>query len=94
MANYVNDSFGERNSGTPCRNTIFRYRTQNTSCICKKKELRPPTTLGEAVILIAKIGGYLNRNNDLPPGHQIIWHGYAKLKSMSSGFALSEYWHC
>ena len=26
------------------------------------------------------------------PGHQILWHGYAKLQSMSAGFALSEYW--
>lgn len=58
----------------------------------KKKALKPPTTLGEAVILVAKIGGYLDRKNDPPPGHQILWHGYAKLQTMSTGFALSEYW--
>ncbi len=57
----------------------------------KKKRLKPPKTLGEAVILVAKIGGYLNRKNDLPPGHQILWIGYAKLQSMSAGFALSDY---
>jgi len=30
--------------------------------------LKPPVRLGEAVRMIAKIGGYLGRNNDPPPG--------------------------
>jgi hypothetical protein len=46
--------------------------------------------LGEAVRLVAKIGGYLGRNNDPPPGHQLIWHGYAALQLMSFGFALRD----
>ena len=46
--------------------------------------------LGEAVILIAKIGGYLNRKNDPPPGHQILWHGYHEFQYMCMGFALLE----
>jgi len=28
--------------------------------------------------LVAKIGGYLGRNNDLPPDHQLIWQGYGE----------------
>ncbi len=35
-------------------------------------------------------GGYLGRNNDPPPGHQLIWQGYAALQFMSFGFALKE----
>lgn len=74
---------------------LFSDIELKTLCaFAKKKELKPPTTLGEAVILVAKIGGYLNRKNDPPPGHQILWHGYAKLQSMSAGFALSDYWQC
>jgi hypothetical protein len=46
--------------------------------------------LGEAVTLVAKIGGYLGRNNDPPPGHQLLWHGYAVFQSMCLGFALME----
>ena len=46
--------------------------------------------LGEAVRLVAKIGGYLGRKNDPPPGHQLIWQGYTVLQSMSLGFALKE----
>ena len=56
----------------------------------QKKRLKPPKLLGEAVILVAKIGGYLNRKNDLPPGHQILWHGYADLQLMCAGFLLLE----
>jgi len=46
--------------------------------------------LGEAVRMVAKIGGYLGRNNDPPPGHQLIWQGHTALQFMSSGFALKE----
>ena len=46
--------------------------------------------LGEAVRLVAKIGGYLGRNSDPAPGHQLIWHGYAALRLMAFGFGLGE----
>jgi hypothetical protein len=46
--------------------------------------------LGEAVRLVAKLGGYLGRANDLPPGHELIWQGYAELQIMCLGFALGE----
>ena len=46
--------------------------------------------LGEAVRLVAKIGGYLGRKNDPPPGHQLIWQGYTALQFMSFGYALKE----
>ena len=36
-------------------------------------------SLGEAVLLVARLGGYLNRKNDGPPGHQVVWEGYARL---------------
>lgn len=55
----------------------------------QKNSLNPPLLLGEAVRMVAKIGGYLGRKNDLPPGHQLIWQGYAALQLMSLGFALS-----
>ena len=52
--------------------------------------MTPPSLLGEAVRLVAKIGGYLGRNNDPPPGHQLLWHGYAEFHFMCLGFALLE----
>ena len=38
-------------------------------------------SLGEAVLLVARLGGYLNRKNDGPPGHQVVWEGYARMSS-------------
>ena len=29
-----------------------------------------------------------NRNNDPPPGHQIMWQGYAVLQMLCLGFSL------
>ena len=52
--------------------------------------MKPPTLLGDAVTLVAKIGGYLARNNDPPPGHQLLWHGYREFQLMCLGFALLE----
>ena len=49
------------------------------------------TLLGrETPGLVAKIGGNLGRNSDPPPGHQLIWHGYAALQLMSFGYELKE----
>jgi hypothetical protein len=56
----------------------------------KKKRQSQPLLLGDAVGLVAKLGGYLGRKNDPPPGHQIIWQGYTVLQAMSMGFALQE----
>jgi hypothetical protein len=56
----------------------------------KKKRLKPPLLLGDAVRLVAKLGGYLGRKNDPPPGHQIIWQGYTVLQAICMGFALHE----
>lgn len=58
------------------------------SAYAKKKHLNPPDTLGNAVFLVAKLGGYIARKSDPPPGHQILWHGHTKLELMATGFAL------
>ena len=52
--------------------------------------MKPPLLLGDAVRLIAIIGGYLGRNSDPPPGHQLIWQGYAALQLMCFGFTLRD----
>lgn len=54
----------------------------------KKKRVNPLTLLGDAVRLVAQIGGYLGRANDPPPGHQLMWQGYSQLQLMCEGYAL------
>ena len=48
----------------------------------------PPTTIGAAVKLVAIMGGYMARNNDGPPGHQVMWLGTVKLAGMCEGYML------
>ena len=54
------------------------------------RKIPSPKNLDEAVRLVARIGGYLNRKNDPPPGHQLIWEGYTSFRSMCLGFMLRE----
>jgi Transposase Tn5 dimerisation domain len=53
-----------------------------------KTRLAAPIRLGDAVRLTARIGGYLGRTHDSPPGHQLMWRGYARLQDWCEGFAL------
>jgi hypothetical protein len=55
-----------------------------------RRDLKPPQRLADAVRLVARLGGYLDRKRDPPPGHQVIWQGYTQLYWMSRGFLLSR----
>jgi len=50
--------------------------------------MKPPDMLGDAVKLVARLGGYLARNSDPPPGHQLMWQGYTTLRMMCEGYSL------
>lgn len=56
----------------------------------RQRKLEVPTTLGAAVGLVARLGGHLARNNDPPPGHEVMWRGFVLLQGMSLGYALHE----
>ena len=47
--------------------------------------LQAPARLGDAVRLVAHLGGYRDRKHDPEPGHQIMWHGQTKLSSAALG---------
>jgi len=42
------------------------------------------------VLLVAILGGYLSRKRDPPPGHQLIWHGYSTLATMTFAYVLRD----
>jgi hypothetical protein len=46
--------------------------------------------LGDAIRLIARLGGYLGRASDPPPGHQLLWQGYKQLQAMCEGYSLRQ----
>ena len=42
--------------------------------------LKEHTDLASAILMVAIMGGYMNRKSDPPPGHTIMWRGYARLQ--------------
>lgn len=54
----------------------------------KGKNARPLTNIYSAIVLISKLGGYLDRRADPPPGHQVFWIGYMLFQSMCKGAKL------
>ena len=42
------------------------------SCACN---LIAPVDLAAAIVLVAMMGGYMNRKSDLPPGPAVLWRG-------------------
>ncbi|MDP8237223.1 MAG: IS4 family transposase [Candidatus Erginobacter occultus] len=55
-----------------------------------KKKLNSPLLMGEAVILVGRLGGYLGRGKDPPPGYEVLWKGYSDLQTMCMGFELAN----
>lgn len=44
--------------------------------------------LSSYVIRLARLGGYLARTHDPPPGNAVIWRGMNRLTDIELGFAL------
>ena len=51
----------------------------------REHALAPPDRLGDAVALVAHLGGYRDRKHDPDPGIQIMWHGQTRLSSAALG---------
>ena len=52
--------------------------------------LKAPERLGDAVRLVAHLGGYRDRKHDPDPGHQIMWHGQTRLTSATLGHEIGR----
>jgi len=60
-------------------------RTHGTTKLPKK-----PPKLGEAVPWIAKLGGYLGRTGDRPPGTTVMWRGFLALHESAQMFLIFQ----
>ncbi len=52
-------------------------------------EAEPAPSLGEALVWVAKLGGYWGRKSDAPPGVKVLWRGLTRLHEMVQGFTLA-----
>jgi hypothetical protein len=81
---------GRETPELPAKVLFSDIELRTLQAYAKKNGFTPPLLLGEAVRLVAKIGGYLGRKNDPPPGHQLLWQGYMVFQFMCLGFGLLE----
>lgn len=81
---------GRECPGLPAEVMFSDIEVRTLQAYAKKKDITPPVLLGDAVTLVAKIGGYLGRKKDPPPGHQLLWQGYREFQFMCLGFALLD----
>lgn len=73
-----------------CEALLTKDEWQALDCKINRKpqpQRRPPT-LETAVLWIAILGGYLNRNSDPPPGSMIIWRGWKRLTDVTDDWKL------
>jgi hypothetical protein len=50
----------------------------------------PPATLSSYLTRIARLGGYLARASDPPPGNTVMWRGWSRLMDIKLGAAIAE----
>ena len=72
------------NPDSPCDRILDTYEWQSLYCITFKTTILPITvpSLKEAVLWIAKLGGFLGRKGDGEPGVKTIWRGLRKLSNI------------
>jgi hypothetical protein len=50
----------------------------------------PPPTLSSYLTQIARLGGYLARASDPPPGNTVMWRGWSRLMDIKLGAAIAK----
>ena len=64
--------------------TLFRKMNPN------KPFPETPPAIGTAVTWIARLGGYLARKSDPPPGTWVLWRGWKRLIDLADGWAMAN----
>jgi hypothetical protein len=51
--------------------------------IKKKRPPKEPPKLGEMILMIARLGGFLGRKSDGDPGAQVMWIGIQRMRDFT-----------
>lgn len=84
------------NPDSPCDKVLEADEWQALYC-CSHKTSVPsvtPPSLHEAVVMIARLGGFLARKGDGEPGVKTIWRGLRRLHDIASGWQLAHHATC
>lgn len=73
------------NPDSPCDRVLEPHEWQSLYCMTHKTPIPPVTapSLHDAVLWIAKPGGFLGRKNDGEPGVKTIWRGLRRLHDIA-----------
>lgn len=81
---------GRETPGIPCEAFLAE---EEWKPLCAHTYQRPPPqeppTLGEAIQMIAKLGGHLGRKSDGEPGPMVLWRGLIELSRLAQGWAMA-----
>lgn len=58
--------------------------------VTPERKRKIPRDLNFYVNAVARLGGYLDRTSDAPPGTTVIWRGLSRLADLAEGARLSE----
>ena len=76
------NKLGRKNPEAPLETVLSDIEIEVLRKVFAKRKARPLTGLYSAIVLISKLGGYLDRYNDPPPGYEVFWRGYEKFQAM------------
>ena len=76
---------------TPCTKLLadHEWRVLFLKVNNKKKLPKKTPAIGEVVIWIARLGGFLARKGDGPPGTITLWRGWKRLADLTEGWNLA-----
>jgi hypothetical protein len=81
-----------RHPDQPCTVVLSTPEWEALEAVALQRYHRPrrgtPPALGEAIQLIAKLGGHLGRKRDGPPGIKTLWRGLTRLSDITTGWIL------
>lgn len=79
------------NPTTPCTKLLADHEWQVLFLKVNKNKKLPkkPPVIGEVVIWVARLGGFLARKGDGPPGTITLWRGWKRLADLTEGWNLA-----
>lgn len=79
------------NPVTPCSAFLADHEWKILFLKANRNKAIPkkPPSIGDVVIWVAKLGGYLARKSDGPPGTITLWRGWKRLADLSEGWNLA-----